>query len=108
MAECKRTVAAPSFKGCSPRSCAHKRELGQRRDADVGFRANTGRKSAHSGTSASSQTETFAASQTKPQLGAPMPVVEALYQINPGTFAVACCETRIYCLYKPSSDKQPI
>ncbi len=30
------------------------RELGQRRGADVGFRANTGRKSAHLGTSASS------------------------------------------------------
>lgn len=46
--------------------------------------------------------------QTKPQLGASMPVVEALYQIKPGTFAVACCETRICCLDKPSSDKQPI
>ena len=30
----------------------HKRELGQRRGADVGFYADTGRKSAHSGTSA--------------------------------------------------------
>ncbi len=41
-------------------------------------------------------------------LGAPMPVVEALYQFKPGTFALACCETRICCLDKPSGDKQPI
>jgi len=34
------------------RSCTHKPELGQRRGADVGFSANTGRKSAHLGTSA--------------------------------------------------------
>ena len=34
------------------RSCSPKRELGRRRGADVGFYANTGRTSAHSGTSA--------------------------------------------------------
>ena len=34
------------------RPCTHKRGLGRRRGADVGLRANTGPKSAHSGTSA--------------------------------------------------------
>ncbi len=45
--------------GCA-RSCTHKRELGRRRGADVGLRANTGRKSAHSGTSAWCQNLTLA------------------------------------------------
>ncbi len=40
------------------RSCTHKRELGQRRGADVGFTANNGRKSAHLGTSARSHNRT--------------------------------------------------
>ncbi len=39
-------------------SCTHKRELGQRRGADVGFRANTGHKSTHLGTSAYSHNRT--------------------------------------------------
>ncbi len=45
--------------GCA-RSCTHKRELGRRRGADVGLRANAGRKSAHSGTSAWCQNQTLA------------------------------------------------
>ena len=40
------------------RACTDKRELGEQRGADVGFRANTGRKSAHLGTSACSQEQT--------------------------------------------------
>ena len=45
-----------------PRACTRKLELGQCQPADVGFRANTGRKSAHLGTSAFSQYRKFASS----------------------------------------------
>ena len=43
-----------------PGACTHKRASGQRRGADVGFRANTGRESAHLGTFAFSHKATFA------------------------------------------------
>ncbi len=42
------------------RSCSHNRELGQRRDADVGFRANTGRSVGPRWMSAHSHKRTFA------------------------------------------------
>ena len=41
------------------KSCTHKRELGQRRGADVGFRANTGRSVDPRWMSAHSQYRTF-------------------------------------------------
>ncbi len=49
--------------GCAqaPRSWTHKRELGQRRGADVGFRANTGRSVDPRWMSAHSQKRTFVA-----------------------------------------------
>jgi hypothetical protein len=43
--------------------------LGQRRGADVGFKANTGRKSAHLGISACSHKRSFAAHPTTPICG---------------------------------------
>jgi hypothetical protein len=43
------------------RSCTHERAFGQRRGGDIGFQANTGRKSAHQGASALCQKATLSA-----------------------------------------------